>query len=471
MDYKLRYEPRTVIHALEVASVDDPLRKKWGTSVRNGSAKEAEAAEWLSRLIAFDAAPAWDGWRTVANLRALVLELYEILSTTPDNLLQKFNDFDELALDASAKKLMCHMTAREKISDAWPAEDALFSASAVLRSLDELLKETVEYIPDEAPECWLSPNGEAYLIPIPRAVVLEGGPRSGQTFIRRGLLNHRVIPVRLGDVDIVVDMHPDLTCHGAHPGERMFGAALFLGFKLEYEERDGNKFVVRSVDCRGGIDSAVDRHCDDARNKGCDTVIWPELTMSPASVAQVQKSLARDSLRSSLPAVIVPGSWHVEIDGSYSNQASVLSGRGEELLQFGKNRLFSFAGLTEDVVVHGMVHILATDRELIAFAICKDFCDTAPKPMPVTTLDVDVVIVPSMGKYNTMTSHRDAADDMKVLFGARSAVVQQKYPLNEAGKEDDGAVGYVLKAPKEPRAAERANLVERTRFTTFQRER
>ena len=106
-----------------------------------------------------------------------------------------------------------------------------------------------------------------------------------------------------------------------------------------------------------------------------------------------------------------------------------------------------------------------TDRELIAFAICKDFCDKA-REVPIRSLDVDLVLVPSMGRLNTMTAHRDTADTMKISFGTRAVVVQQTYPFDPAKDPS----GYLLKAPKEPRAAEPKTLAARRSFTIFQRE-
>ncbi|GGF18091.1 hypothetical protein GCM10011611_24920 [Aliidongia dinghuensis] len=134
------------------------------------------------------------------------------------------------------------------------------------------------------------------------------------------------------------------------------------------------------------------------------------------------------------------------------------------MFAFGKNRRFSFDGLTEDINVYGKVHIIATDRELIALAICKDFCDKA-RAVPAISLDVDLVLVLSMGRPNTMTAHRDVADDMKVRFGTRTVIVQQSYP--RAPLEP---AGYVFKALKDPRSAQLDALAECADFTTFRRE-
>ena len=426
------------------------------------TAAERASAEWRGCLAEFESDEHWIRWRENISLRTLLHRLHAALQSTPENVLQEFDNFEERALANQARLLMSDLAAGQGFVSAETDGDALFRAAVVLRAVDELLLEGAENIIDEAPEAWLTADGEAYVVPVPRSVMAEGGPRTRQSFSRRGLLHHRVVPTRIGDVDVVIEPHPDLTA-GANR-ERTFGAALFLGFQLTYQKIGAKHFVVTEVDCADGIQVVVDRHCSSARASNCDTLIWPELTMNPNRVEQVQVQLSNAPLLSALPPIVVVGSWHVPVKKRHQNLAVVLDGRGELLFTFGKSRRFTFNGLSENIDVYGKVHIVATDYELIAFAICKDFCDKA-RAVPITSLDVDLVLVPSMGQPNTMTAHRDAADDMKVLFGTRSAVVQQSYPVN--GKDPPG---YVLRVPKEPRAAELSALEERQEFTTFQRE-
>lgn len=431
-------------------------------AARKGAAAEA-SAEWRNRLSEFEKDNLWRNWPRPAALRGLLRKLHSIIEAAPANLLQQFDALDEAELTEAARGLMGHMCARRRIAAEDDDGEALRCAATMLRSLDEQLWETEDDLPLEAPDCWLTPDGEAYVVRAPRPVIRGGGPATGQSFSRRGLLYHRVIPRRIEDVEIVLAAHPDVTEEPA-PACRTFGAALFEGFRLEHEERPGKKFVVTAADCDGGVDEALGRHCDDARDAGCDTLLWPELTLPPDKVERLAERLSKSPLRTAAPPVVVAGSWHVETDEGRFNLAPVLDGRGTTILSFGKSRRFSFGGLTEDIEVDGSVTILVTDRELIAFAICKDFCDKA-RSVPVKSLDVDLVLVPSMGRSNTMTAHRDAADDMKVRFGTRSAVVQQTYP-----RKPPEPAGYVLPAPKEPRAKDVAALEADRDFTTFQPE-
>jgi hypothetical protein len=428
------------------------------------TAAEKARSDWLTKVRAFEAAASWDSWKQEGSRRTLLRDLHALMRATPGNLLQKFDEFEEAELERRARHIMCHMGAREKCSTATSAEEALMRCAVMLRALDELLLEGDEHIADDAPECWLTPDGEHYVIPTPRPVMREGGPRRRQAFERRGLLKHRVIPTRVDDVDIVVDLHPDVTEPVGKDIRRIIGCGIFEGFTLGYEEVGEDRFLVRSVDCDGGMAPTLDLHCAQAKEAGCDVLIWPELTIHPDGVDQLRGNLSDSPLRTALAPIVVAGSWHVAEDGAYRNMSPVLDGRGGDLESFGKSRVFVFEGRSEAIEPYGCIHVLVTDRELIAFAICKDFCDKANSiPTPVTRLDVDLVLVPSMGRPNTMTAHRNAADDMKVGFGSRTIVAQQTYPRKGAD-----AVGYLLRGVAEPRETELKSLAGSSGFTTFQ---
>lgn len=433
-----------------------------------GDAVAAGAAmsTWRQALLEFDDNAHWASWRDHRRLRSLIVALHAVLEDTPDDLLQELDQFDEAELVVSAQCLTRHLEARCRCDAAGSDIQTLRHAATVLRALDMVLEESSETIYDQRPECWFDAEKVTYVVPIRRAAMQEGGARTMQNFARRGLLRHRIIPHKIKRTTIRIKPHIDESLING-PIDRVVGAALFEGFSLKYREAPGRKFVVTDANCAGGIDGAILRHCDAARAAGCDTIIWPELTIAPDRAKAIAGHLERAPLSTDVPAIVVAGSWHVKQGGHVRNLATVYNGRGDFMFEFGKNLRFSFDGLTENTAIHRAIHIVATDRELVAFAICKDFCDKAAKdPTPVRQLDVDLVLVPSMGQWKTMTAHRDAADDMKVRYGTRTAVVQQAYP-----RGDDDPAGFVLRLPIEPLSKERADLVERLEFSTFQRER
>lgn len=444
---------------------------------------------WVRRLALLDRDPLWASWSEPPTTRILIARLHKALSEAPPNLLQEFDQLDESTLAAEASRKLAFLSARERIPPGCDPAEALRRGACLLRALDEHLFETAEGPVVDPEEEWRCAEIGVYVVPVARNVVQNGGPRTGQTFDRRGLLFHRIIPTHVDEVRIGLTRHPDLSDRSIRepPPPRTFGAAAFMGFSLKYDTLEAKRFVVTAAGCRGGLDKAVSRQVDAARAASCDTVLWPELTMPLDAVSLVCAGLVGDPLRSAHPPFVVAGSWHVARDGSYSNLAPVLDGRGQQILMFGKMRRFTFRGLTEAIEIPSVVEIVVTDRELVAFAICKDFCDKA-RDGPVTGLDIDLALVPSMGPPNTMTAHRDVADDMKVRFGTRTFVVQQSYPLPGAPKPEPEeaakprrkarnsvpaaarAPAYVLPLPKEPRAQELGNLAANREFTTFRAE-
>jgi hypothetical protein len=114
---------------------------------------------------------------------------------------------------------------------------------------------------------------------------------------------------RIGDVNIVVNMHPDVTKPEGEGTRRTIGCAIFGGFTLAYHEVGENGFIVTSVDCAGGMEVAVAGHRAQAREKGCDVLVWPELTMHRTGWTKSGKTLGGSPLRTALPPILVAGSW------------------------------------------------------------------------------------------------------------------------------------------------------------------
>lgn len=416
--------------------------------------------KWRGRLLTFKDALAWSDYPSIQSQRSLLSLLFDMINSAPPNLLQDFKEIPEPALREGAIACVGNLPHASDFSGSSDFCALLTEAAKVLRALDKILLQDAEDIFDEKPDVWKVEDGTVYIVPVARPVMREGGPKTGQSFSRRGLLHHRIIPVRVDDVDVVIEPHPDLA-EGESAIGRTFGAAIFTDFDLSLKDTKPSMFVAQGTVCRDVIGTIIERQCIAARQNKCDTVLWPELSVTTAAAHDIHASLSRDPLTGVLPPLVVAGSWHVEAEGDHRNIAPVLDGRGAQLFCFGKSRKFATGGRTEDIVPYGKVHIVATDRELVAFAICKDFCDKE-SAVPVLSLDVDLVLVPSMGKSNTMTAHRDAADTMKVRHGARSVVVQQTYPR---GEEDPP--GYLLPGLSAPREAQPQSLRIDKEFTTF----
>lgn len=436
---------------------------------------------------AFKADRLWQKERSAKVYRDLLARLHSLILKRPSSILQDFERILESDLENALADAKAHLSTSGPTSLP-PRRSRLFEAAVMLRALDALLLEEKEHSRATTPKCWLTSDGRFYVVPLPRAVLNEGGPRLGQFFTRRGLLYHRVIPRSIDDVRIELDLHPDLDIGRGRDSARTFGAALFSDFALEVRHPEDQAFIAVSASCKGGMDIAITKHCAQARKAGCDTVLWPELTMPPDKVAHLQNNLVQAPLETRPSPVIVAGSWHMPCAGGWANTGTVLDGRGEELLTFGKRLKFVLRSKAtaaihwERIKPYPVIHILMTERELIAFAICKDFCGlTDGKPPVVGKLDVDLVLVPSMGGVTTILAQRDQAQHMKIAYGTRTVVVQQlpsqkrdAPPSDEAPPPEEAGVpgtilGYVLKAPDDPGALELKGLATSLDFTTFQR--
>jgi hypothetical protein len=232
------------------------------------------------------------------------------------------------------------------------------------------------------------------------------------------------------------------------------GAALFANLAIRTEGDASDGFVIAEVTCddpEGTVALQVEASIDD----GCFGVIWPELTVPPTLrkyIADLLKERALDADPKPAPDVLVAGTWHENQDGKVTNLATVFDGYGETKLVYQKLIPFSTNELGSEKITRGtQLPILVTDSHLIAFAICRDYCDLGLK-LPYPELDVDFVFVPSMGDEKTMSGHQVTAKRIQVLYGARTFVVQQ------ASAPVASELGLVLPLPDDPEATNPADL-------------
>lgn len=428
--------------------------------------KEAET-NWIKAFQQLMTDGAWKRTDEQSSKRYLLKKLYDFMDSSDINIINAFDGLSEVDLSREVRldktnEIVNFVGSRKSKIENW-----VCLAGRVLRSLDYSLFFSSETVLVDAPGCWLLPDRSAYIVPLRRNVLKQGGPTKGQSFSRRGLLYHRVIPTDVRGIEVRLSVHPDCEVRGrssadADPGGRRMGAALFADMELSVEHPEEGRFLVTGVRCDGGVSAALDAHCNEIRTRKCDTVVWPELTMEPSSVRHLSRSLSGDPLDTPLPAVLVAGSWHKSIgEDKKGNIAPVLNGRGEVLLEFGKNQRFKFGEHVEDIEQSGTIHVLVAGRELIAFTICKDFCDLGID-MPVLKLDADLVLVPSMGRETTMRSHLVNMEVIKIRHGARAFIVQQMYPSTPG----DPSIGYAFFGPV-PTEMKASELAISQSFTTF----
>jgi len=154
---------------------------------------------------------------------------------------------------------------------------------------------------------------------------------------------------------------------------------------------------------------------DEAATQAVDLLVLPELALSPESVDHLKAELDRRRLRN--PILIVVGITHVASVGSplVVNEATLLDGRGRELLRHRKLVAFSAAdgsgGLVEERLdPGGVIAVLPTPVGNVSLLICKDVFADGPEPA-LRAGYVTWLLVPSLSR--STGPQRDRASQLR----------------------------------------------------------
>ncbi len=182
----------------------------------------------------------------------------------------------------------------------------------------------------------------------------------------------------------------------------------------------------RIIDRRRGFRCTVAREYSDSLTRDaiakltslcesrCTFVVFPELSVPPEAVAELQ-NLLRDRYAEDkqVPLITVAGTCHRKEGGKWKNIATVLGPNGDILWTCRKHKRFTmnrndavklmeldekYIGIEEDISVeHPMLVIRDTRVGRIAVAICRDFFDDEMLRY-FKAMDVNIVFVPAMSK-------------------------------------------------------------------------
>lgn len=304
--------------------------------------------------------------------------------------------------------------------------DAVADAAMLLRALELSLVGLGQFAaaPRRAIELEVSYDGaRGYLIPFQpryRQDLQEWPPY----FARRGLRQIRFLPETLSSghrvkFELAELWAPEASLRGA--------AALFQRVIALDEGGDpidfslGGPFLFHGLADDPSADLASRlAECYD-ESSGCDLVAFPELSMPPDRTAELERLLRtkpwNEELPSRAPMLVLGGSWHVQdAEGNYRNRTKLFDGDGNLLGHHDKIAPFSHPAekggetLREDVVAGDEILVVATPGLTVAIGICLDYCQAGDLPNAYDELDVDLVLVCSMGSDTTMVSHRDEAN-------------------------------------------------------------
>lgn len=368
-----------------------------------------------------------------AMTRALA-ELWQLMRNAPgEDLELSFRNLSEAALNAAAEPF--EDTLAEGRLD-WLTganlDDPALALGAAMRALDYRLAQRRRSLsfPSHGDQFRVA-GVDAYVIPRPSSKPV-GQPRGpGAGLGRRASPHHRILPTKVGKlpVELVVDTRllPGLRAEST----LACGAALFPEFEVKADP--DQPLWIAGKTTLPDEDEVLREQVTGAFQQPLVAAAWPELTM-PGERRRLLSNLLREQAASSAvldgPAIVLAGSWHEPNDGGWKNVARVLDRHGSERMTFEKLRAYVREEAEEGIVSGASIKVLAGPDMLVSFAICLDFCDV-DVDIPALALDVDLVLVTSLGNMQTMNGHEQNALKMRTRYGASAFVVQQHYVLGE----------------------------------------
>lgn len=400
--------------------------------------------EWLRQVVALHDEQARPTSPSTEFLRETLVRLDTLMRAAPWSVRARYTQLCEDDLSSSA---LAHAARIEAGSTEWPsfplgAQKALGSLAVQIRAVDRLLADLDprhNRIPANPEQDWRV--GNRFLIPSRRRRDLGSGGGRAMGYDRRGTLRHRIVPTMLDGVQVRLIPMMDLDAV-ATDGKLRLGAAAFPGLTLD-PLAVGEGFRARAV-IHEGMEQAIERQLDGLTR--AHAIVWPELTVDDRGLETIASGLARRSLLTEhMPSAVVAGSWHRVAGEGTRNTAPILDGTGATKGVYSKIVPFLSDELGWEAIDQGTeIVVLICDRFLASVAICKDYCDLGVVP-PWHLLDVDLMLVPSMGNVTTMEGHIARAKANRIQHEQRAFVVQQGL----VRKEGD-PMGYVLPGPRNP---------------------
>ena len=394
-------------------------------------------------------------------LRDRLAVLDQLMRKAPWNILSNFDLLDEA-------DLVTGCTSRAKIIETgilgWKKmpvspRQTILALAIEIRAHDELLARLdsrYNRIPPDPSAEWRTSDGSAFVIPSRRGRDLGSKDGNGLSYGRRGTLMYRVVPASLDGMPV----RPiTLAALESRPGSGIvsLGASLFPGMTLRTKQ-SADGFIATGVQ-HPDIAAALDRQV--ASLAGAAALVWPELTLDNSAIDHLGPALAKLAFeREDVPDIVVAGSWHRARGDAVRNVAPILDGTGEISDEYSKVVIFQSDELGPEGIAAGAeIIVIACDRFLATVAICKDYCGLGTNS-PWHKLDVDLLLVPSMGGATTMEGHLTRANQDRIEHGSCAFVVQQGVKRRPEDPE-----GFILHASSKPpkNAADVASNEEWTR--------
>jgi len=383
------------------------------------------------------------------EMRQILIDLDSIFRAAPGSVHTAYKSLTEKRLGES-QELFANCFDDDKaiwtLADEG-AERVAELLGGLIREADRVLAYRRSQWPIASSE-WLVENAQRWVLPR-TGISASRTVRRNQGYDKRGILLHRILPARVEGYP--VDVFDSRTVHSASTdlSKWKMGACLFQDFEAipEFSVIRGEKhFIVTGTKCPSA-QQTVTAQVDSCLEENCVGLVWPELTVPTALRKEILKLFADRPLTDEreAPEFLVPGTWHESEDGEVVNRTRLYDGYGVERLAYDKIAPYADDDWgKERIRPGGRICVLATEGALLGLAVCLDFCDVVTTAF--SELDLDVMLVPSMGNDRTMQGHQATAATLELKFGTRSFVVQ--HTTNT--KFQDGRLGTILPLPKEP---------------------
>jgi hypothetical protein len=415
-----------------------------------------EVQAWLASAATLQRAHARSNRIAATDQRDAMAQLWRLTRSAPLDLRHAYRNLDEKELAPTTRDHRDALTEGRLLWTAtgdWKA-DAL-SIGGQLRALDAELATRPDFARAPAsPQSFFCQAADAWVVPRGRPKPTDRRPGPGNGFGRRGTPHHRILPrLVLGKYEVELHWSHHLSFGPTAGEERVLGAALLPGLAMDWDETAGSR--VMAANCTDEA-KVIQEQVDGAFSGSLLACVWPELTMPPERLERLQAALDDKSVAAAPlagPALIAAGSWHEADSEAVRNVMRVLDKSGRERLRFVKISTFVGGGFVEANAPGLKIPVLLNQEALVTFAICSDFCDL-DEPIPYAELDVDLILVPSLGKRAAMNGHEANARVIGVNPGATTFVVQQHL-------EGSKPLGWVL-----PTDAEHPSLEEEASWST-----
>uniref|UniRef100_UPI003F4937DA hypothetical protein n=1 Tax=Ensifer adhaerens TaxID=106592 RepID=UPI003F4937DA len=402
---------------------------------------------WLDELKNFLKSGLFDSSKT-NEAKLFFVRLHELMLAAPAEIRNPFGLLDEPDIDAEMMhwvQLFSRGPVRLPVQiSQMPQDEQARVLAGVVRACDQLVADFRRGPATRSRE-W--DFGDWWVIDRKKGR-LKGN--QGEPYTRRGLRRH----VLLKKVVQGLHVRPQpLVMQIPQTSSTRLGAALFEGLEVTPDPlRYPKYFLAVDVKC-ADQGKVVDAQMASARKEKHLALVWPELTIPPKIRDRIEANLRGTAFGApdTNPELTVAGTWHEPDDGlpqPVSNVAVVYDKYGREALRYKKVVPYHDRGKSiEPINIGNELPVLVSDEFLVTFAICKDLCDLASN-VAYREMNVDFVLVPSMGDETCMQSHRVNAKGMRTQRNARPFVVQQTVP------DDGSGLGKVLPPVPDPTSAD-----------------